>query len=169
MTQSSNCVNQLLARSEITEALYVWANCLDRSEYHGLSAIWAPDCRFATYESQADYEADRPAMRGNDREDSIAKLGGLLSRIGQTHHLIGNVRISIDDDQANVESLVRTYHASNRKSPPGFWESLARMYIEFRRDGEWMITRQDYVVLVGLGTQDIFRRSWTQSIHPMAD
>lgn len=155
-------LTQVEARMEIEAALAAWADCLDRDAYDRLADVWGEECAFSTYESQSEYEMDRPALRGRDRDDSIARLGGLLSRIGQTHHLIGNVRIDLMDDTARVECLVRTYHAQAADGPEGFWESLARMYVTLARRDRWRIVRQDYVVLVGLGSMDIFRRKRRQ-------
>ena len=151
-------LTQIEARLEIEAALAQWADCLDRNEYDRLAELWGEDCVFSTYENPVAYEADRPALRGADRSDSIARLGGLLSRIGQTHHLIGNVRIELLADTAQVECLVRTYHACAEDGSNGFWESLARMHVALCKRDRWRIVQQDYVVLVGLGSMDIFRR-----------
>ncbi|EHJ59606.1 nuclear transport factor 2 family protein [Novosphingobium pentaromativorans] len=157
--QQNESLASVEARISICETLSAWADCLDRNEYDRLAEVWDEDCVWSTFESQEDHDMDRPAMRGANRRESILKLGKLLSRIGQTHHLIANQRISLDGDTARVECLVRTFHAPKPDGPQGFWESLSRMYVTLARKDRWRITRQDYVVLIGLGSMDIFRKN----------
>jgi len=156
--QQTDRVGLIEAKLSIQECLATWADSLDRSEYEHLNDIWTEDCQFRTFENDLAYQAGKPALSGSDRADSIAQLGGLLSRIGQTHHFIGNIRIELNGSEARAECLVRTYHAPPEPTQGQFWESLARMYVRLERRDRWRIRLQDYVVLIGLGSLDIFRR-----------
>ena len=123
-------IAELLAKQEITEALYRIARGTDRGDL----ALFAS----GFHEDGEDYHG----LSNGPVANIIANLG--RSTVLCTQHLLGNISIELDADTGKVESLFTSFH--QRRDVEGqLWdETLRGRYLDLftRRNGAWKIARR---------------------------
>ena len=131
-TATSRILTELADREAIRECLYRYARGIDRLDAEMLRSAYWPDA----IDSHLDFT-------GNI-EEFIAWSFPIMSTMDQTMHMIGNILIRIESDQAAVESYFYGYHRIN--TPDGEKADVigAGRYIDNfeQRDGEWRIARR---------------------------
>ena len=120
-------IADLLAKQEITEALYRIARGTDRGDLELFASGF--------HEDGEDYHG----LANGPVANIIANLG--RSTLLCTQHLLGNVLIEIDGETAGVESLFTSYHQRSDAEGQLWDETLRGRYLDRfeRRGGAWKI------------------------------
>jgi len=97
--------------------------------------------------------------RVDGREQVVGFVRDLVGKVGRTHHMIGNFRVSFTGDTARAAVRVRAYHEGAGDKAGLFEESLAAFEVEAvrtRTGGGWRFSRFSEPLFVMLGTQEVF-------------
>jgi hypothetical protein len=106
-TGSGYGLEALAARAEITDVIYRYCHAADRRQW------WLMDTVF-----HEDATCQLSVIGGPWRE--FVKQGeALLSKIGVTHHQVGNILIALDGDVAHTETYLTAFHRVPADAPPG--------------------------------------------------
>jgi len=85
---------------EVEAVLLRYASALDKKEYERLREVFIPDA-IANYVGLAECKG----------LDSIIELvSGVLDRCGPTQHLLGNIKIGIQDKEATASCYLQAIH-----------------------------------------------------------
>lgn len=127
---SNEAVETLLAKQEIYELACKYCRALDRLDGDLMRSVFFEDawCEYGFYNGP-------PAEFA---EFSMAALGGHEAN----HHMLGNVLIDVEGDEAFGEVYFHAYHKLKAASGSGFEDLvIAGRYIDRyeKRDGAWKI------------------------------
>jgi ketosteroid isomerase-like protein len=126
-------------RQAITEVLIGYANALDARDWPALAELFTDD-------AEVDYSAEGgPVCRG--AAEVVADCERDFEGLDATHHLIGNILVSVVGDTATASSLVQAWH--HRKGTAGGSDFLlAGSYQDelVRHEGAWLIRRRRLLV-----------------------
>jgi len=90
----------LLDKQEITELCYRYALVLDGRDWTGLTAVFTPDA--------SAFYLDKPACHGYQAiEDTVREA---LTPMTRSQHLISNVVVRLDGDQAESSCYLQAQH-----------------------------------------------------------
>ncbi len=87
-------------KQEITELCYRYALALDRRDWAALAACFTPDADA--------YYMDKPPARGYQAIEAICRTS--LAPMSATQHLIGNVIVRLDGDEAESSCYLQAQH-----------------------------------------------------------
>ncbi|MFD3993406.1 nuclear transport factor 2 family protein [Streptomyces sp. NPDC058583] len=91
------------------------------------------------------------------REQVVGFIRHLVGKVGGTHHMISNFRVSFTQGAARAGVRVRAYHEGAGNKAGLFEESLAAFDVEaVRTEGGWRFSRFSEALFVMLGTQEVF-------------
>lgn len=139
-------IEELLDRSAITEALYRYAQGVDRRDWDQVRASYHED----SHDDHGPYKGGVDGL--------IEWISGRHEDIAQSMHFIGNIVIDLDGDRAHSDSYCMVFQRlrEDADAPPALFEGadqdeegsgaptieiLCRYVDEFeRRDGEWRIS-----------------------------
>lgn len=125
-----NLVEELVEKQNIQSVLAEYCERLDEYDIAGVAACFSED-------AVTDYGAGRGGeVRGRDAiADRIATGQGVFRR---THHQLGQIRIQIDNDTAEVTSYVTAWH----ELESGKKDVVCLRYLDelLRIDTGWLIT-----------------------------
>lgn len=132
---SANDIETLLAKQACTELVYSLARGLDRCDRGLLLSLF-----------HADATDDHGGFKGS-AVDFVDWALGLLATMERTQHLIGNVLIDVQGDQAVGESCFMANHdMTDADGRPVRMIAAGRYLDRFeRRDGEWKIAHRHAV------------------------
>lgn len=91
----------LLDQARIQAVLTRYATVLDEHDWAGLQQVFAADA-VAHYTGVGDFHG---------RESIISVVRDFLEGCGSTQHLLGNVRIQVNGDQATAQCYLQATHA----------------------------------------------------------
>jgi hypothetical protein len=127
---ASDPIETLLAKQEIYELACNYCRALDRLDGELMRAVFFEDayCEYGFYNGPAAAFA----------EFAMGALGGHIAN----HHMLGNVLIEVEGNQAFGEVYFHAYHKLEAASGAGFEDLvIAGRYIDRyeKRDGVWKI------------------------------
>ena len=138
MTDRERAIDELLAKQEITEAIFKYCRCMDRCDKELGKAVFHPDAK-------VDYGAQIYQGTGHGFVDMA--LGGHTSAFLTHSHQHGNILIRIDGDRAYSETYGHVT-LRRRDEAGGFVDhrNFGR-YLDIweKRDGRWKIAERAYV------------------------
>jgi hypothetical protein len=124
-----------------------YADALDFKDWARLEGLFTPDVKsdwFGQYQVSG-------------REQVIGFISDLVGKVGRTHHMITNFRVSFDGDTAETTVRVKAYHVGAGDKAALFEESLGTFDASTARTPEgWRFTRFAEELFVMLGTQEVF-------------
>ena len=136
-------INAIADRLEITDLLHTYCRSLDRYDRESLQSVFHPDSTHV--------------MGGFEGSsiDFCELAMDALDQYQRTHHLLGNIQVLLDGDDARAESYFHAYHRVAAGTPaagfiadhtPGLDEDLilAGRYVDRlqQRDGVWKISHR---------------------------
>jgi 3-phenylpropionate/cinnamic acid dioxygenase small subunit len=89
----------LLDRDQIVRVIYRYCRAVDRKDYDALLAVFHPEARMV--QNGVEF------LVADFRKSAFLEI---MNNFVITHHLIGNILIDIDGDQAQCEAYLRAYH-----------------------------------------------------------
>jgi ketosteroid isomerase-like protein len=140
----ADVLGELLDERAISALLNDYARALDTRDWPLLSSLF-------TAEAVADYTAEGGPLC-NGANAIVADCQADFTGLDATHHLIGNVVVTIDGDHATARSYVHAWH--HRAEAPGGTVILLAGGYEDRlvRDGDgWKIARRVLTVAFEAG------------------
>lgn len=139
MTDRDKAIDEMLAKQEITEAIFNYCRSMDRCDHTLGKSVFHPDAR-------VDYGAEMYQGTGHGFVDFA--LAGHLDAFLSHSHQHGNILIRVDGDRAYSE----TYgHVTLRRRDEAGQLIDSRNYGRYldlwekRRDGRWRITERAYL------------------------
>ncbi|GGC37122.1 hypothetical protein GCM10011371_25690 [Novosphingobium marinum] len=139
-------LRELLDKQEITEIIYKNARAVDRRDAPLMSTGFHPDA------------TDDHGMFQGKASDFVPWVMEVLSTMEMTQHVVGNVLIRLDGDQATSESYFIAHHLIKAENGAGIWLGAAEdaadqfmvaggRYLDRfeKQDGEWRIVHRHAV------------------------
>ncbi len=127
-------LERLLAREACTKLVLRMARAIDRCDAELLKSLFHPDA------------TDDHGLFSGTATDFVPWVMGVLGGMVRTQHLIGNVLIEVDGDEARGESYFLAHHVLPGESGEQTMVAAGRYLDRFaRRDGQWRITRRHAV------------------------
>jgi hypothetical protein len=134
-------------RIEILDLFNKYADALDFKDWDALNELFTPEVKSDWF---GQYQIDR-------RDQVIGFIRDLVGRVGRTHHMITNFRVSFDGDSAEANVRVKAYHVGAGDKADLFEESLGTFNATAVRTGDgWRFSRFGEALFVMLGTQEVF-------------
>jgi hypothetical protein len=131
LDEADDRVQLVIARDEIRNILALYPRAVDRCDEALLRRLYWPDAT-----------DDHGAFKG-DLDAFIAWAFPSLLSLSQTHHLVGNPAIEVQDDQAESESYYIAYHKVVTDVEAKDFVVGGRYLDRLeRRRGEWRISRR---------------------------
>ncbi|MDB5393040.1 MAG: gamma-hexachlorocyclohexane dehydrochlorinase [Rhodospirillales bacterium] len=129
-------IRDLLARQALSESREVIRECLYRY-CRGIDRADAAVLRSAYWPDAID---DHVLFNGN-AYDFIDWCVPLLAQVEHSQHMLGNILIEIDGDEARAETYYHAYERRRRASGYPYEMFVGGRYLDRfeRRDGEWRI------------------------------
>ncbi len=145
-------LRELLDKQEITEVIHTYARALDRLDEQLLRSVFHPDSQHAHGFVGPSSDPSLPSKPGEPK-DFVAFAFDVLNTHSRTHHLLGNILIEVDGDNAYAETYFSAYHRMRAKGDPLAAENaydnemdwlVGGRYIDRfqRRDGVWKISHR---------------------------
>ena len=136
-------INAIADRLEITDLLHTYCRSLDRYDHESLQSVFHADSTHAM-----------GGFEGSSKEFCELAMGA-LDQYQHTHHLLGNIQIQLNGDDACAESYFHAYHRVAANTPaagfiadhtPGLDEDLilAGRYVDRlqQRGDVWKISHR---------------------------
>lgn len=128
-------IRDLAARRDITEAVHRYMRSLDRLDAELQRSAFTDDAWI-----------DAGLFKGGP-DEFIAFCHSFLGPMDGSHHLLGQVRISVNGDRASGECYFQAWHGTRdpEGNPRDFF--VAGRYVDeyARRDGEWRIAKRKLI------------------------
>ena len=139
MADESSAIDTLIARDEIRQLAYFYADALDRRDLDLLVSLYRPDARFGTH--------------GDGPDACRAFFSESLTEIGMAVLLVANHLIEFDDAD-NATGTVWSHGFIDDRGPDGNGEGFIQQLIKYddryvRIDGEWRFTRRRHFLWLG--------------------
>jgi hypothetical protein len=160
-------IQQLLDKQAITEMITTYARALDRFDEDLLRSVFHPDSQHAHGFVGPSSDPSLPSTPG-EPGDFVAYAYDVLRTHTRTHHLLGNIFIDLDDDNAYTETYFSAYHRMRAKGDPLAAPNAYDTEMDFlvggryidrfqKREGVWKISHRtgltDWVRLEPPSTQ----------------
>jgi uncharacterized protein (TIGR02246 family) len=153
MSDSSK-LQELLDIREIEQVFVTYFDRIDANDPDGASQCFAEDVTFEIMIGKTK----------QGRERFARSVGRVLDAYDRTSHHVGNIRIDLHGDTADVVAYVYAYHRLKVNDEP--WHLWARMVDKFGRiDGRWQITEHMLVGLDATPDRPEIPREWYPG-HP---
>ncbi|MFD6063940.1 nuclear transport factor 2 family protein [Rhodococcus wratislaviensis] len=131
----------LPARVQIADRLHVVAVLLDTKDWPGFAATLTEDV--------VAYGRTGPA-------DVVARVRSHLDVCGATQHLLGNIRIEVDGDEARTRSYFRVFHVGLGDRAGMTYECLGEYRDEWRRGSSgWLVAGRVIDVRAEIGDRGV--------------
>ncbi len=141
-----DAMQRLLDERDIGQALVRIARAMDARDWAALDSIIADDA-----------EADFGTGALSGREAIIAIFREYLDPCGTTQHLLGNVLISVEGDQATSSAYVHDVHLANRPALEIRYYTLGDYRDRWeRRAGAWWLVERIKHNRAHVGSMDVF-------------
>jgi 3-phenylpropionate/cinnamic acid dioxygenase small subunit len=138
-------IGRLLDERDIERALIRLARAMDDRDWEGMSQILSED-------AVAEFGTGR--LTGS--AVIIEMIQGFLNNCGVTQHLIGNVLVDVEGDQATSRAYVRDLHLS-RGNPDLTFHTLGDYHDRWeRRGGRWWLVERIKDSRGTVGSLDVF-------------
>lgn len=149
---SEQQLQELLDKQAITNLITTYARALDRLDEPLLRSIFHPDSRHSHGFVGPSSDPSLPSKPGAPL-DFVAYAFDVLRTHSRTHHLLGNIAIEVEGDDAYAETYFSAYHRMRPKGDPLAAETafdtemdwlVGGRYIDRfqRREGEWKISHR---------------------------
>lgn len=139
MTDRDKAIDEMLAKQEITEAIFQYCRSMDRCDYALGKAVFHPD-------SRVDYGAQMYQGTGDGFVDMA--LGGHLGAFLSHSHQHGNILIRIDGDRAYSETYGHVTLRRRDETGQLIDSTNYGRYLDIwekRADGRWKIAERAYL------------------------
>jgi SnoaL-like protein len=134
-------------RFAVTDLANTYADALDRRDWTALGDVFASDV-------SADYNGQH-VITG--RSTVVAMIRGYLDPCGPTQHLLGNHRVRIDGDRAELTVKMRVHHIGAGEHADLTYECFGWYHAEAERTpAGWRLVVWRQEVTAELGTRDLF-------------
>ncbi|MEV6424884.1 nuclear transport factor 2 family protein [Streptomyces sp. NPDC051662] len=125
-------LQELLDKSAITEVIHTVAHAMDARDWDLFATCYTPEA-----------EGDYVNVNVAGREAIIAGTKALLDPLHATQHLVGNLRVTIDDDIATTHATFIAQHVRAEATGNGQYILGGTYHDTLRRTDEgWKITRR---------------------------
>lgn len=126
-------LTDLQDKQEITEICYRYALVLDSRDWSSLSTVFTAD-------AEAYYLDMAPCIGYRAIEDTCSSALGVLDR---SQHLIGNVTVALDGDEADCQCYLQAQHVKNGTEGGDNFIIAGRYLDRFvRTEDGWRIKRR---------------------------
>ena len=140
---------QLAETEQVKQSIVTMVNAIDSKQW-GIATARFDDKVFIDYSSLS----GQPGSRTN-ATDRVGGWQNLLARV-DTHHLLSNFDVSVQDDQAEATSHVYASHSAD--DIEGYWDAYGRYQHKLRKlDGEWKITSMTLIMHGQKGNQNFLQ------------
>jgi predicted RNA-binding Zn ribbon-like protein len=145
-----------LTRADVEHRIFSLFNDIDWWHHEELASAFSTNAFFTFALSREAREQGR--IQTAEGNEAIANLyRAAFASLSQTHHMISNLMLKIEDDRAEVSMHMRAYHKGKGAVDGMFEESLALAKATVRKAGdEALIERFDYTIMIVLGSTDTF-------------
>jgi len=138
-------LEDLLAERDIQRALYRIARAMDERDWAQLDAVVA-----------ADVSADLGLGPLSGRAALVALMRSFLDACGPTQHLLGNVVIDVDGDEAESRCYVSDLHLGAGERSNLTFSTLGEYHDRWRRlDGVWRLVRRRKLTRAHVGSMAV--------------
>ena len=134
----------------IKNKLINYAIALDRKEWPSLDIIFHQD-------ALAEYGDENIGLliKSSSRKEIVDMCKSSLGGCGFTQHLLGNFRITVDDDNAFSKCYVRVYHVGMPPNENEFYEMFGEYQDEWKKtNNSWLIVKRKLRVDHERGNRD---------------
>lgn len=139
-------IEQLLAERAIEKQLYRLARAMDGRDWDALAAVFAEDA-----------VADFGIGEISGRSEIVAFIRSFLDHCGTTQHVLGNILVDVQEDEALSESYVADLHLARDEASGDTFRTLGNYSDTWARNGEqWEIVRRLKDNRATVGTMDVF-------------
>jgi hypothetical protein len=101
-------VRELRDREEVVDALYRFGLGQDLQDRELLASAFAPDAELDFGPAAARWGAQSPPMTG--RDTIVGTILGMFAGRVDTTHVVTNLRVSVDGDEARLTAVVEAQH-----------------------------------------------------------
>jgi 3-phenylpropionate/cinnamic acid dioxygenase small subunit len=142
-------LQQLLDRAEITDLLARYSTALDARQWDLLGEVFTPDavCDYGSLGTPQGVAA------------ITALISGTIADLDATQHLVGNVVVSVDGDEATADCYLISQHI-RQGTPGGDHYFLGGRYRDrvVRTPAGWRIAHRTLHRMWTSGNRDVVRR-----------
>ncbi len=110
-------IAELLDRQDISDVIKTYARALDRFDEPLLRSVFHPDSQHAHGFQGPSSDPSLPSKPG-DPKDFVAYAFEVLQTHSRTQHLLGNILIEVDGDNAYAETYFSAYHRMRALGDP---------------------------------------------------
>ncbi|MGY1809518.1 nuclear transport factor 2 family protein [Blastococcus sp. SYSU D00669] len=145
----SDALQQLLDRTEIAELLARYSTALDERRWELLGEVFTPDA-----------SCDYGSLGSPDGLAEITALvRGTIGDLDATQHLVGNVVVAVDGDEATADCYLISQHV-RRGTPGGEHYMLGGRYADrlVRTPAGWRIAHRTLHRMWTSGNREVVRR-----------
>jgi ketosteroid isomerase-like protein len=116
----------------VAAVMHRYARTVDTHDFAGLRTCFTDDCTLSGYPPPAP-----EVVRGGDA--IIEYISTQLQKYGRTQHMLGQIEVTVDGDEARAESYVQAFHllANDPSTMVNLWGSYHDHFV--RIDGKWVI------------------------------
>ena len=147
------------ARQSNIDLLHRYAHAVHKRDWPLLASLFTPDAIFSAKQTFGFGGREEPAFTVKGPDKIVEATAQPITSLSETHVLISNhlVDLAADNASADVSCYFRAYHAGKGECTHLFEESLGRFELTTVRVGSaWKIQRLDEIVMIMLGTTDVF-------------
>jgi len=129
-------ITNIIDQMEVIDVLNRYATACDSRDWGLFDRVFTPD---------VETEYGGPNSFSN-RKDTVEMIQGMLGGCGPTQHLLGNFRITLNDDTADSVCSVRAFHAGIGQAEGKTLEVWAEYRDRLVRTAEgWRIAKRTMV------------------------
>jgi len=144
----NDTINTLLDRSAIQSVLHGYARACDERQWHAFEELFCANV-------SVNYGGE---FRLQGRAAVVAMIQSMLGGCGPTQHLLGNIDISLQGDQAQSRCYVRAAHSGLGAEGDQLYEVWAEYHDALvRLPAGWRIQRRSMVVHKEVGSRAILK------------
>lgn len=139
-------IEALLHKQAIEQVLYRYTRACDQRDWNLFEQVFHPDI-------EVNYN-DEFKSRGSS--EVVALIKGFLGGCGPTQHLMGNLSVTVEGNQASSSCYVRAAHAGTADREHQIYEIWAEYRSHFVLEGEqWLIDRHELWLFKETGSRDV--------------
>lgn len=130
-----------------------------RRDWAAMADLFTSDAKFAAKRSTGFGEEEEIVFAVEGPETIVAATSGPLESVAASHVVVSGhvVEAAADGNSATVTCFFRAHHAGKGERAHLFEESLGRFDLKTVLIGtEWKIAKMDEIVLIMLGTPEVF-------------
>lgn len=155
---------QIIAREAHIDLFNRFGFALDQRNWTAFAALFTEDAGFTTtvghgFDDNGALNPGEVLVNARGRDDVVATIASFIESVSATHHLMSNYVVDIAEDRksAKASAYARVYHIGKGPKAALFEESFARFDIKtVYQQSAWKIASMDELVMIMLGTVDVF-------------